>query len=97
MWFLTILLAFSLLGLLALFGLKATEEKGKTVPLLPWLRARGDEPVIRHTQTVMRLVTNDAKVIVSTWLARYRVKLVAAEVAALSLAPSVNARINERL
>ncbi len=97
MWFFTILLGLSLLGLLFLFCLKVFEQKGKKVPLLPWLRERGDARVTRHTETAMRLVTNEARVAVGTLLAQAKVKLVAAEVAALSLAHNAAARIHERL
>lgn len=97
MWSFTIILGFALLGLLFLFGLKVVEQKGKRVPLLPWLRARGDAPVMAHTEKAVRFVAYDARVLSARWIAHAKTKLVSAEVAALSLAHRVAARTHERL
>ncbi len=97
MWFFTILLGLSLFGLLFLFCLKIFEQKGRKVPLLPWLRAHGDAPVMTHTKKAVRFVAYDAHVLSAGWLAQVKTKLVEAEVAALSLTHKMTARIHERL
>ncbi len=97
MWFFTILLAFSLFGLLVLFCLKVFEQKGKRVPLLPWLREHGDALVAGHTERAVRFLSHDARTLSAELIAKTKTKLVAAEVTALSFTHSLAARIHQRL
>ena len=97
MWFYTVILVVSLVGLTILFVLKTLEERGRRVAVLVQLRERWDAPIAEKVQRASIFVVRDAPVFAKRTLHICRTKAIAAEVAVLALAHKIASGLHERL